>query len=111
MEIFLDGGLFELLVAVGFGYAINFIFMKKYLLIIFSCIVIGAPVSLIFFNSGEIRFWIIGACCINAMLLVILLWKHRLENTNKQLFNLNKAKNIYRKRTKLKKIDLTSHLS
>ena len=30
MEPFLDGGLFEVLIAVLIGYSLNFIFLKKY---------------------------------------------------------------------------------
>ena len=110
MEIFIDGGLFELLLAVAFGYAINFIFLKKYLLIIFSAISLIAPVALFFFNNGELRYWIISICIINSILLVTLLWRQRqdfpgrppinIEKFKRQFYNShfkNRLANLYRK--------------
>jgi len=90
MEIFVYGGLFELAIAVAFGYAINFIFLKKYLLIIFSGICILSPVALIFFKSGELYYWFISVCIINAILLIVLLWRERLRVPNQPLFDVKK---------------------
>ena len=95
MEIFIDGGLFELIIAIAFGYAINFIFLKKYLLFIFSAIAILAPIALFFFNTGEPRNWIIGVCIINAILLVTLLWKHRFDFPNRPLLDTEKLKSKF----------------
>ncbi len=101
MEIFVDGGLFEILLAVAVGYTVNFIFQDKYLLVIFSCIAIVAPVALIFLNSGELRYWIIGICVMNAVLLVVLLWKQRLTSPGTPLLNMEKFKRkIYNKPVK-----------
>lgn len=110
MEVFVDGGLFELILAVAFGYAVNFIFLKKYLLIIFSAISLLAPVALFFINSGELRYWIISICLINSILLIFLLWKQRLDFPGRPVINIEKFKrqffnshfknkliNIYRK--------------
>lgn len=94
MEIFVDGGLFEIIIAVAFGYAINFIFLKKYLLFIFSSITILSPVALMFFNSGEQYYWLVSICISNAVLLVILLWRERLKGNNK-LFDVEKFKSKF----------------
>ena len=93
MEIFIDGGLFEFIAAIAFGYAINFIFLRKYLLIIYSVIAITCPIILYFFNSGEIHNWILGICVINAIFLVLMLWKHRIDFPGTQLINIQKLKN------------------
>lgn len=100
MEIFVDGGLFELIIAIAFGYAINYIFLKKYLLIIFSCIAILSPVTLIFFNSGELYYWLITICIINAILLVLLLWKERLKVPKQPLFDVGKFKRKFFRKKK-----------
>jgi len=42
MEVFIDGGILELLIAATLGFAINFIFAKKYLPLIFSVITLAA---------------------------------------------------------------------
>ncbi len=92
MEIFVDGGLFEVILAVAFGYAINFIFLKKYLLVIFSGIAVLSPVALLFLNESELRHWLESVCIINAILLVILLWRQRIEFPNRPLFDIEKFK-------------------
>jgi hypothetical protein len=92
MEIFVDGGLFELLLAVAFGYALNFIFFRKYLLIIFSALSVLAPIALFFLPPGELRYFITGICFINSILLVVLLWKQRMYFPNEPLFDVEKWK-------------------
>ena len=97
MEIFVDGGLFELFIAAAFGYAINFIFLRKYLLIIYSAIAIMSPIFLYFFNNGEIHNWIAGICIINAILLVTMLWKYRFDFPGKPLVDLENIKTMLNK--------------
>ena len=48
MEPFFDGELFELLIAIGIGSSLNFVFKKKYLLVIYSIISVSAPILLFF---------------------------------------------------------------
>ena len=95
MEVFVDGGLFELLLAVVLGYTINFIFLKKYLLVIFSGISIMTPVALIFFNTGEVHYWLISICILNGILLVALLWRQRHQYPNRALFDVEGLKNKF----------------
>jgi hypothetical protein len=95
MEIFIDGGLFELFIAVAFGYAVNFIFLKKYLLLIFSVLAIAAPVVLFFFNTGELHNWMAGLCFFNAIILTVLAWKHRLNFPGKPLVDTEKLKSKF----------------
>ena len=95
MEIVVDGGLFEFIIAVAFGYAINYIFLKNYLLVIFSCISILCPVALIFLKPGELYYWLISVCILNAVLLVVLLWKERSRIPNQSLFDLVKFKKSF----------------
>jgi hypothetical protein len=95
METFLDGGLFEIIIAVAFGYAINFIFLKKYLLVIFSGISILSPAALIFIKSGELYYCLLSFCLINAILLVVLLWKERLWGKSQKLFDIEKFKSKF----------------
>ena len=92
MEVFVDGGLFEIIIAIAFGYAINFIFLKKYLLFIFSALSILAPVALIFFRSDELYYWLISICILNSVFLVILLWRERQRLPNQPLFDVEKFK-------------------
>jgi Ca2+/Na+ antiporter len=93
METFLDGGLFELLIAIGFAYFLNFIYLKKFLLIIFSALVIAAPISLFFIKKNEFYFWLVAMCLFNAVLLIVLLWKEKKRNPGETLFNVEGMKN------------------
>ena len=95
MEPFIDGGLFELLLVLGFAYTINYIFLKKYLLIFYSVVSIISPILLIFFNQGELLYYICGVCIVNSILLVILLWKQRQTNPRRPLFDLGKLKDKF----------------
>ena len=91
MEVFVDGGLFELIALLAFGCAINFIFAHKYLLLLFSALAFACPVGL-FFVSGHLRVWLAGFCILNGALLIFLLWKLRLARDERPLFDLDKLK-------------------
>ena len=92
MEIFVDGGLFELIIAMALGYTINYIFLRKYLLIAFSVISIISPIALLFIRTGELYSWLAAICILNSGLLIILLWRHRLKFPNHPLFNVDKLR-------------------
>ena len=92
MEPFIDGGLFELLFALGLIYMINYVFLKKYLLIFFSIVSIIAPVMLFFLKKSELFSFIAGLCIFNGVLLVLLLWKQRQTSPGKPLFDAGKLK-------------------
>jgi hypothetical protein len=64
MEIFVDGGLFELLITLSLGYLINVIYLKKYLLLLFSCVSIGAPIGLLFLHKGGALYLLVGASAV-----------------------------------------------
>jgi hypothetical protein len=91
MEVFLDCGVFELVVLLALGYVINFVFGKKYLLVIFSVITIGCPLGLLFVH-GRLHTWLAGVCIANAILLVFLLWRMRAASANHLLFDLDSLK-------------------
>ena len=91
MEVFVDGGLFELLALLALGCAINFIFAHKYLLLTFSALVFSCPVGL-FFVSGYLRFWLAVFCILDGALLIFLLWKMRMACDDRPAFDLDKLK-------------------
>jgi hypothetical protein len=92
MEIFFDAGLFEFLIAVSLGYVINFIFMRKYLLIIFSVFAVAAPVLFFFFNKGEAFYFLVSFCILNSLFLVFLLWKTYFLLPNEPLIDIKQIK-------------------
>lgn len=92
MEPFLDGGLLELLFVIGFAILINFIFLKKYLLILFSIIIIACPVTLFFIQKNELYNWLVALCFLNAVLSVVLIWKQKKEKPAEPLFNVTAMK-------------------
>jgi hypothetical protein len=96
MEIFIDGGLFEILLAITLGYTVNFVFAKKYLLIVFSVISIVAPALLFFLHQGEWFYFLLVICMFNSALLVILLWKMKEQNGEEPLFDIGAAKKLLR---------------
>jgi len=98
MEPFLDGGLFELIIAIVFAYVLNFIFLKKYLLIVFSLISVAGPISLLVISKGELYNLIIGLCIFNALLLNVVLWQHRVNAPDKLLIDIDKYKDMIRDR-------------
>jgi|GEM_PF-3442296 len=105
MEIFIDGGFFELLLAVIFGYAINFIFSKKYLLFLYFILSVTAPVLLVFIDKHMFFYLLSAFCVFNSILLIILLWKEYLKNPGGELVDIKKYTNfkvIKQIRSKLK---------
>lgn len=95
MEIFLDGGVFEFLAAVVLAYAVNFIFLKKYLLILFSVLTIASPILLIFYNTGELYYYCVSISILNAIFLVTLLWRERQKCPKTPLFKYQSIKEIF----------------
>lgn len=93
METFLDGGVFELLIAILFASFLNLIFLRKYLLILFSVLVISCPVILLFINKNELYYWIVSLCFFNSCLLVILIWKEKKKHPKEALFDVESMKN------------------
>jgi hypothetical protein len=93
MEIFIDGGLFELSIAIATAYLINFIFLRKYLLIIFSVATITAPVIILFIPKGELFYFISAFSILNSIFLVLLLWKQRTQSPREPLVNIEKYRN------------------
>ena len=103
MEIFIDGGLFELLAAISLGYIINIIFLKKYLLILFSAVSVSATILTIFFNKGDIFYFLAAINIFNSILLVVLLWRQRSKYPNQPLFDIGKIKKVFYSRFLKKK--------
>lgn len=88
MEPFIDGGLFEIFILVLLGSLLNYIFLKKYLLFMFSIVIFIGPVLLFFVPKG-IWFDIIASLCLlNSVLLIILLWRERKLKPETPLFNI-----------------------
>lgn len=102
MEPFIDGGLFELFIAIGVGYSLNFIFKRKYLLVIYSIMSIAAPIILLFTNKSELFLWLVSINIFNSTILIIFLWKQQLSNPNKSLFETDKLLEIFFQKRKLK---------
>jgi len=92
MEPFIDGGLFELLFIAGFAILVNFIFLKKYLLILFSLLIVAAPVILFFVQGNELYDWLVTLCLLNAVLLVVIIWKQKKERPAEPLFDTENMK-------------------
>ena len=89
MEPFLDGGLLEILVALGFAAIVNFIFLRRYLLVFFSLLIIAGPIILLFFKENELFYWVVAISLLNNILLTVLLWKRRKERPAEPLFNVD----------------------
>ena len=92
MELFLDGGLFEIAGLLVFASVINYIFSRKYLLIIFSAAVMIAPVLLFFIKETELFNWLMAFIIFNSTLFVLLLWKQRSAASGKPLFDTDYLK-------------------
>ncbi len=92
MEIFLDGGWFEIVIAFFLGITLNFIFFRKYLLIIFSLIILAGPVFLFFVKNSELFNWFVIMSIFNSVLLVWLLWKTKKDHPQDRLFNVDPIK-------------------
>lgn len=100
MELFLDGGLFEIAGLLLFASVINYIFSKRYLLIIFSAAVLIAPALLFFIKDSEIFNWLMAFMTFNSIVFVLLLWKQRKQVSGGPLFDTDslKKKLMYVKR-------------
>lgn len=99
MEIFLDGGLFELGIALAAGYFINFIFNRRFLLILFSLAVVAAPVILIFIRKSDLYYTLAAFSSVCSILFVVVLWQLRVREPGRPLFDLRKfRKDILRKK-------------
>src|SRR6476661_6387045 len=92
MEPFFDGGLFELLLFLGFAVCLNAIFLRKYLLVLFSIAIIAAPVMLFFVKHNELYYGLVLLCVLNACVLVALLWKEKKVHPEQPLFNIDNLK-------------------
>jgi len=91
MEPFIDGGLIELFIAIAaLGYLINFIFLKKYLLVLFSIVSGLAPVLLFFLHHTALFYLLVALCVCNSILLIAVLWKIRIQTPYEPLFDLKK---------------------
>lgn len=90
MEIFVDGGLFELVIFVALGYVINQVFKNKFFLIVYSVMIIGAPLLIIFMERADMFYILAAINVLNSILLVILLWQLRSVKSNEPLFNIKK---------------------
>ena len=103
METFLDGGVFEMIIAFVFAVTLNFIFIRKYLLLIFSLVIIVCPVLLFFVNEQELRAWLVVISIFNSVLLVCLLWKTKKDHPQEPLFKVDFLKE------QLTKVKLRTH--
>jgi hypothetical protein len=77
MEIFVDGGLFELILVIGLVCAINYIAVRKWLLIFYSLISVLAAMSLFFIKEWAIFDAAVIVCVMNSILFTVLLWNTR----------------------------------
>src|SRR4030095_4277303 len=87
MEVFIDGGLFEIIGLLLFASLFNYIFSKKYLLIFFSVVAISAPFTLFFVKDKEIFYWVVALIIFNSIVFVSLLWKVWTGKDDKRLFD------------------------
>ena len=94
MEPVFDGGLIEFLIALSFGFAINYIFLKKYLFIFYSILSVITPCFLLIVHQGGLFYIAIFLCFFNSVLLLILLWRARETNPNMPLFDLKKIRKV-----------------
>jgi hypothetical protein len=82
MEVFVDFGMFELLVAVGLAAASRVVFRRRWLAVLFLIWAALAPIALIFVARDELVRWIaiIGLvpALVNVATLAILLKRHDL---------------------------------
>lgn len=103
MEIFLDSGLFELLIMIALASFLNFIFFRKYLLIFYSILVIVIPVCLFFINVG----WFFDVALIftlfNCIIFVVLLWQAKHDEPTQKIIKSDALKNTFSKIFKWRK--------
>lgn len=92
MEPFIDGGLFEVLIALALGSLINYIFFKKYLLILYSACSVLSPVVLALIPKGPLFYCIASLCFLNSIVLIMLLWREKKKHPEGALFDIKKFK-------------------
>ena len=92
METFLDGGLFEVLIAFFLMASLNYIFSRRFLLIFLSVVILVSPVLLFILKKSEIYNWLIVLSILNSILLVCLLWKTKKDHPIDPLFRLEPLK-------------------
>jgi hypothetical protein len=102
MEIFVDGGLFELLIALSLGYLINVIYLRKYLLVLYSGVAVASPILQFFLPRNDLFYFLAAITILNSILLIVLLWRHKMQMPGKPLFNLGEFKRKFSFRKKQK---------
>jgi len=90
MEVFVDGGLFELIIVVALGYVFNQIFRSKFFMVVYSGVIVASSVLIIFVNKNDVFYILAVINVINSFLLVILLWRIRVTKSDEPLFNIKK---------------------
>jgi hypothetical protein len=98
MEIFLDGGLFELIIAVSICYMLNFIFLRKYLFYLFCLLSVVSAICLFFIHSGDAYYLCVSLCLLNSFLLVFMLWRQRTKFPGENLFDVEALKHKFLKK-------------
>lgn len=90
MEPFIDGGLIEIAIGLGLVAALNFIFLRKGLLVLYSVLVILSPALLFFCRKGPVFYCASALVFLNSVAFVILMWKIRMESPGQKLFDFKK---------------------
>ena len=90
MEVFVDGGLFELIIIVALGYVFNHIFRNKLLMIVYSVVVVASSILIIFLDKNDFFYVLTVINVLNSLLLVTLLWRIRATKNNEPLLNIKK---------------------
>ena len=98
MEIFVDGGLFELILIVGCAYLLNYIFLKKYIFYLYTALSIGSSVSLLFINHGPLYYCCVSCCIFNTAFLFNHLSAYRTRHPGATLFDINALKRKFLKK-------------
>ena len=90
VEIGIDFGLFELIVAAVLSSTARFVFGRRWLTITFLVWSVAAPVALLFLVEGERLRWLVVAClvpaAVNVTTMIVLMRRHdigRLLNESK----------------------------
>lgn len=82
MEIFVDFGMFELLVALGLAAASRAVFRRRWTGALFLVWTVVAPAALLFVAPDELVRWIAVACLVPALVnvatIVMLMRRHDL---------------------------------
>jgi hypothetical protein len=80
MEPVIDGGLFEVMFLIVIGTIINFVFRRRYLLMVYSALAISAPLVFLLMAENELAVFAMVFSLFNAILLVTLLWRAKKTN-------------------------------